>query len=421
MRHLYVSISQTAGQLEFEDSARLGGSMKKLGRSTLTLGALSLGVLALGSANAATVIKIASMSPLTGSSSDLGLQIRNATELAIKDNKSAFTALGFDLQFVAYDDQADPTTGTANARRIAADNSILAMVGTLNSGVVIPSSEVLAPSHVAIVSPANTNPKVTDRGLANMNRICARDDSQGPAGADYLVTNLKAKRVYVLNDKTPYGQGLADAAEAFMKTKGATVVSSEGTEEKSDFSSIIGKVKASKADAIYFGGLYGQVGPFSKQLREAGVSIPVMGGDGYDSPDLLSLAGAGAKDIYFTTVAPPLTAVPAARVLSSRYNAAYKKPLAGFGIMGYDSAKVVITGVLNAIKANGNKLPTRTQVETSIRGTKLSAGLLTGAINFNSVGDRTSAKMYIIQVKNGAAGKLDFSTAGTVTVTSSKK
>ena len=87
--------------------------MKKLGRSTLTLGALSLGVLALGSANAATVIRIASMSPLTGSSSDLGLQIRNATELAIKDNKSAFTALGFDLQFVAYDDQADPTTGTA--------------------------------------------------------------------------------------------------------------------------------------------------------------------------------------------------------------------------------------------------------------------------------------------------------------------
>ena len=127
MRHLYVSISQTAGQLEFEDSARLGGFMKKLGRSTLTLGALSLGVLALGSANAATVIRIASMSPLTGSSSDLGLQIRNATELAIKDNKSAFTALGFDLQFVAYDDQADPTTGTANARRIAAERRAVAV------------------------------------------------------------------------------------------------------------------------------------------------------------------------------------------------------------------------------------------------------------------------------------------------------
>lgn len=389
--------------------------MKKLGLSILTLGAMSL-----GSANAATVIKIASMSPLSGGSSDLGLQIRNATELAIKDSKAAFTALGFTVQFVAYDDQADPTTGTANARRIAADPSILAMVGTLNSGVVIPSSEVLAPSHLAIVSPANTNPKVTDRGLANMNRICARDDSQGPAGADFLVSTLKAKKVYVLNDKTPYGQGLADAAEAFMKTKGTTIVASEGTEEKSDFSSIINKVKASGAEAIYFGGLYGQVGPFSKQLREAGVTIPVMGGDGYDSPDLLSLAGAGAKDIYFTTVAPPLEAVPAARVLATRYKAAYKKELAGFGIMAYDSAKVVIAGILNAAKANGNKLPTRTQVETAVRKTNLTSGLLTGAIDFNSIGDRTSSKMYIIQVKP-VAGKLDFSTAGTVTVKSSKQ
>ena len=389
--------------------------MKKLGLSVLTLGTL-----ALGSAQAATVIKIASMSPLTGSSSDLGLQIRNATEMAIKENKAAFQKLGFDLQFVAYDDQADPTTGTANARRIAADNSILAMVGTLNSGVVIPSSEVLAPSHVAIVSPANTNPKVTDRGLSNMNRICARDDSQGPAGADFLIDTVKAKRVYVLNDKTPYGQGLADAAEARMKTKGATIVSSEGTEEKSDFSSIIGKIKASKADAVYFGGLYGQVGPFAKQLREAGVSVPVMGGDGYDSPDLLALGGAGAKDIYFTTVAPPLTAVPAARVVASRYKAQYRKDLAGFGIMGYDSARVVLSGVLSAIKANGNKLPTRTQVETAVRKTNLKTGLLTGAITFNSIGDRTSSKMYIIQVKD-AGGKLDFSTAGTVNVKSDKK
>ncbi|GGJ64756.1 branched-chain amino acid ABC transporter substrate-binding protein [Deinococcus aquiradiocola] len=390
--------------------------MKKLGLSILTLGALSM-----GGAHAATVIKIASMSPLSGGSSDLGLQIRNATELAIKDNKAAFKALGFDLQFVAYDDQGDPTTGTANARRIAADNSILAMVGTLNSGVVIPSSEVLAPSHVAIVSPANTNPKVTDRGLANMNRICARDDSQGPAGADFLVNTLKAKKVYVLNDKTPYGQGLADAAEAFMKTKGTTIVASEGTEEKSDFSSIITKIQALRPDAIYFGGLYGQVGPFAKQLREKGITIPVMGGDGYDSPDLLTLAGAGAKDIYFTTVAPPLNAVPTARVLASRYKAAYKKELAGFGIMGYDSAKVVITGVLNAIKANGNKLPTRTQVETAIRKTNITTGLLTGAIDFNSIGDRTSAKMYIIQVKNDASNKLDFSTAGTVTVKVNKQ
>ncbi|WP_293911237.1 branched-chain amino acid ABC transporter substrate-binding protein [Deinococcus sp.] len=390
--------------------------MKKTSFLALTL----LTSLALGSASAQTVIKIASMSPLTGSSSDLGLQIRNATELAIKEQKAAFAKAGFDLQFVAYDDQADPTTGTANARRIAADTSILAMVGTLNSGVVIPSSEVLAPAHVAIVSPANTNPKVTDRGLANMNRICARDDSQGPAGADFLTDTIKAKKVYVLNDKTPYGQGLADAAEARMKSKGVTIAFSEGSDEKSDFSSIITKIKSSGADAIYFGGLYGQVGPFSKQLREAGLSIPVMGGDGYDSPDLLSLAGTGAKDIYFTTVAPPIAAVPGARLIASRYKAAYKKDLAGFGIMGYDSAKVVLAGVMDAIKQSGGKLPPRTAVEAAVRKTNIDKGTLTGAIAFNSAGDRTSAKMFIIQVKP-VSGKLDFTTAGTVIVKVAKQ
>ena len=386
--------------------------MKKLGMSVL-----ALGVLALGSAQAVTVIKIASMSPLSGSSSDLGLQIRNATEMVVKENRSAFLAMGYDLQFVAYDDQADPTTGTANARRIAADNGILAMVGTLNSGVVIPSSEVLAPSHVAIVSPANTNPKVTDRGLANMNRICARDDSQGPAGADFVIDTLKAKKVYVLNDKTPYGQGLADAAQKEFQAKGVAIAASEGTEEKSDFSSIITKIKLSKPDAIYFGGLYGQVGPFAQQLREAGVTTPVMGGDGYDSPDLLSLAGAGAKDIYFTTVAPPLESVPAAKVVAVRYKAAYKKDIQGFGIMAYDSAKVVVAGVMSALKANSNKVPSRTQVETAVRKTNLTTGLLTGNIDFNSLGDRKTAKMYIRQVND----KLTFVTAGIVNVVNSKQ
>ncbi|WP_425147422.1 branched-chain amino acid ABC transporter substrate-binding protein [Deinococcus sp.] len=386
--------------------------MKKLGLSVLTLGALSL-----GSAHAVTVIKIASMSPLSGSSSDLGIQIRNGTEMVIKESRAAFLALGFDLQFVAYDDQADPTTGTANARRIAADNGILAMVGTLNSGVVIPSSEVLAPSHLAIVSPANTNPKVTDRGLSNMNRICARDDSQGPAGADFVIETLKAKKVYVLNDKTPYGQGLADAAQKEFTAKGVAIAASEGTEEKSDFSSIITKIKLAKPDAIYFGGLYGQVGPFSKQLREAGVAIPVMGGDGYDSPDLLSLGGAGAKNIYFTTVAPPLESVPAAKVVAARYKAAYKKDIEGFGIMAYDSAKVVVNGVLSSIKANSNKLPTREMVETAVRKTNLTNGLLTGNIDFNSVGDRKTAKMYIRQVND----KLTFVTAGVVNVVVTKQ
>ncbi|ULH15065.1 branched-chain amino acid ABC transporter substrate-binding protein [Deinococcus sp. KNUC1210] len=385
--------------------------MKKLGLSVLTLGALSL-----GSAHAVTVIKIASMSPLSGPKSDQGLQIRNSTELAIKESRSQFLALGFDVQLVTYDDQGDPTTGNANARRMIADPGILAVVGPMNSGVMIPSSETLAPSHIAIVSPSTTNVKVTDRGLANVNRVCARDDAQGPAGADFVIETLKAKKVYVLNDKTPYGQGLADAAQKEFQAKGVQIIASEGTEEISDFSSIITKIKLAKPDAIYFGGLYPQVGPFAKQLREAGVSIPIMGGDGYDSPVLLTLAGPGAKDIYFTTIAPPLAVVPAAKAIAARFKATYKADIQGYGIMGYDSTKVVVNGILNAIKANGNKLPSRAQVEDAIRKTNLTTGTLTGPIDFNSMGDRMTAKMYVRQVNDN----LQLSTAGVVNVKAPK-
>ncbi|WP_188844630.1 branched-chain amino acid ABC transporter substrate-binding protein, partial [Deinococcus soli (ex Cha et al. 2016)] len=208
--------------------------MKKSALSLTVLAAL-----ALGTASAQTTIKIASLSPLSGGQSDLGTQIRNGAQLAVNEYKAQFKKLGFDLVLVPYDDQADPATGTAAARKIAADRQILAVVGTLNSGVAIPASAALVSSKVAMVSPANTANGVTDRGLSNMNRIVARDDAQGPAGANFISGNLKAKKVYVLNDKTAYGEGLAKEVEKALKAKGVTVSANEGTEEKSDFSSIV--------------------------------------------------------------------------------------------------------------------------------------------------------------------------------------
>lgn len=375
------------------------------------LQATILTALALGNASAATTIKIATISPLSGGSSNLGLQIKNATQQAINDMKADFAKAGMTVQLVAYDDQADPATGTAAARRVAADKNILGVVGTLNSGVAIPASAALQPSHVVMVSPASTNEKVTDRGLKNMNRVCARDDAQGPAGGDFVVNNLKAKKVYVLNDKTPYGQGLAEQAEKAMRAKGATIVQSEGVDsQERDFTAIITKLQALKPDAIYFGGLYGQVGPFAKQLRDKGITTPIVGGDGYDSDDLIKLAGSGSNNIYFTTVAPPLDSVPAAKTLATRYKASFGSELQGYGVISYDAAKVVLQGILNAYKAAGNKVPTREQVETSVRSGNYK-GLITGDVNFDKNGDRKTTKMYVIAVKDSKR-----TTAGTVNV-----
>ena len=377
--------------------------MKKSALSLTVLAAL-----ALGTASAQTTIKIASLSPLSGGQSDLGTQIRNGAQLAVNEYKSQFKKLGFDLVLVPYDDQADPATGTAAARKIAADRQILAVVGTLNSGVAIPASAALVSSKVAMVSPANTANGVTDRGLSNMNRIVARDDAQGPAGANFISGNLKAKKVYVLNDKTAYGEGLAKEVEKALKAKGVTVSANEGTEEKSDFSSIVAKIKLANPDAIYFGGIYNQVGVFIKQLREAGINTPVVGGDGLDSGELPVIVGeANANNIYFTTVAAPISALPAAKVFATNYKKTFNDDAQGFGAFGYDAAKVVVQGVLNAVRANGNKAPTRAQVESAIRKGSFT-GLLSGNVSFNSAGDRKAATLYVMNV---TAGKFKLSTS----------
>ncbi|WP_291423173.1 branched-chain amino acid ABC transporter substrate-binding protein [Deinococcus sp.] len=363
----------------------------------------------LGSAQAATSVKIATISPLSGPVSNMGLQLKNGTQLAVNEMRPAFARAGMTLNLVAYDDQADPGTGTAAARRIVADKTVLGVVGPLTSGVAIPGSAVLAPSHVVAVTPTATSDKVTGRGLANMNRVCARDDAQGSAGGSYLVKTLKAKKIYVLNDKTPYGQGLADQAEKAMKTAGASIVQSEGIDAQDrDFTAIITKIQALKPDAVYFGGMYGQIGPFAKQLRDKGVTIPLFSGDGLDSPDLAKLAGTGATNIYFTTTAPDTQIVPAARAEASSFKKTFGTEIQGFGILSYDAAKVILQGILNAAKANGNKVPSRAQVEAAVRGGKFKG--LTGDIDFDSKGDRVSAKMYVVTLKNGqrsSAGVID--------------
>ncbi|WP_339096632.1 branched-chain amino acid ABC transporter substrate-binding protein [Deinococcus sp. VB343] len=354
----------------------------------------------LSQAQAATSVKIATISALSGPVSNLGVQMKNGTQLAVNEMKPQFAKLGMNISVVAYDDQADPTTGTSAARRAIADKAVLGMVGPLTSGVAIPATQAMAASHLVSVAPVATSEKVTDRGLKNVNRVCARDDAQGAAGGDFVSKSLKAKTVYVLNDKTPYGQGMAAEAEKAMKAAGVRVVQSEGVAaEERDFTAVITKIQTLKPEAIYFAGLYGQIGPFTQQLRAKGVQTPIVSGDGLDSPDFIKLAGSSVSNVYFTSLAPSLSAVPAAKKVADQYQKTFGAPIQGTGIMAYDSAKVLLTGILNAAKANGNKAPTREQVEKAVRSGTFKG--LTGDIKFNANGDRTSAKIYVEAIKNG--------------------
>ncbi len=178
------------------------------------------------------------------------------------------------------------------------------------------------------------------------------------------------------------------------------MASHEGTEEENDFSSIISKIRLQRPDAIYFGSISNQVGVFLRQLREGGVTVPVVGGESLDSRELLKIAGNAAQNLSFTTGAAPAEALRAAKSFAANYQKTFGQAAQGFAVYGYAAAKVVLQGILNAAKANGNKAPSRTQVESAIRKGTFT-GLLSGTASFNSVGDRKAVTLYVMKVGGG--------------------
>ena len=366
--------------------------MKKRFVGLAVLAALAMGA----EAQNKGVIKIASQTPLSGGQSKLGVAISNGVRLAIDDEGKLITALGFKLEYAPFDDQAKAEQGVANANRMINDSDILGVVGHLNSGVAIPSSEVYARVGLTMVSPANTNPLVTDRkSTVNVaNRICGRDDVQGPAGADYVVQTLKAKKIYVINDKTAYGEGLAAAFDARAKALGAstTPIGIEASER--DFASILNRAKAENPDVVYYAGIYDQAGPLLKQMRARGLNQPFVGGDGLDGSDLQALGG-DMKNVFFTTTAVPISSLPAAKGFADRYNKKFSVSAEGYAAYGYDAARVVI----RAIAAAGKKgKPSREAVAAAVRQVKMQG--ITGAIAFNNRGDLPVAKYVIVAAQN---------------------
>ncbi|EST11747.1 branched-chain amino acid ABC transporter substrate-binding protein [Sporolactobacillus laevolacticus] len=348
-----------------------------------------------GGSKGKTVIEIGSQSPLSGGSATLGDAIRLGAELAIDDQKAAFAKKGFDIQLKDMDDQGDPKKGVANAQILAADKNVLALVGHLNSGVAIPSSEVYEKNNLAMVSPATTATVVTDRGLKSVNRICARDDFQGPAGANFAVKTLKAKKIFIIQDKTAYGSGLAEQFRDQAKKLGADIVGYEGiTVGEKDFSGVLSQAVAKKPDLIYFGGVYAEGGLIIKQARQKGFNGPIMGGDGLDSSSTVQIAGDAVKGVYLTSVAGDVSKTEKGQAFAKKYKEKFGKDVESYSAYGYDSAAVILKGIMNAINDNNGKKPTRAQVEKAIRGIKDYDGVTT-KVSFNDKGDNTFAKVYI--------------------------
>ncbi len=350
------------------------------------------------SGGGSVTIKIATQSPLSGGQSSLGVDIKNGAQLALEQLSGPLTEMGYKVELAPYDDQANPDTGVANAKQIVADPQVLCLVGHLNSGVAIPSSEEYHAANLAMVSPANTNPNVTDRGYAEVNRIVGRDDVQGVVAAEYA-NSIGVKSVFIIHDKTSYGQGVAEFFKQKAEELGMTVAGFEGTEEKANFDPLITSIQAANPDMVYFGGIYDQGGVLFKQAREKGYEGIFMGPDGMDSSTLAEIAGdalTSGKGMVYSTVAGPASVYPGTAKFAADFKAKFGAEPQPFAAQAYDSMAICLKAIENAAKAAGG-VPSREQVSKAVRELKDFPGI-TGTFTFNAIGDVTSAKYFVIKV-----------------------
>ncbi len=360
-----------------------------------------------GSAGAAEKsIKIATQSPLSGDQSVIGVDIKRGAEMALEQLGGPLMEMGFKIDLAPFDDQANPDAGVANAKRIVSDPAILAVVGHYNSGVQIPSSEVYHSSGLVNVSPANTNPKVTTRGYLEVNRIVGRDDVQGVVGADFAQSK-GVKTVFVVHDKTAYGQGIAEFFKQKATENGMKVLGFEGTEEKANFDALLSPVVAGNPDLVYFGGMAFQAAVLFKQARERGYEGIFLSDDGFDSSDAAKIGGAtliAGGGTFYSTVSGPASVYPGTAKFLEDFQAKYNATPQPFAAQSYDCMAISLKAIENAAKANGNNVPTRKAVAMAVRDLKEFKGI-TGTFTFNNIGDPEKALYFVIQVVSADPAK----------------
>jgi branched-chain amino acid transport system substrate-binding protein len=364
------------------------------------LGLFAAAVLAVAAPAAmAQEIVIATAGPMTGQYASFGEQMRRGAQMAVADLNAKGGIMGRRVRLEVGDDACDPKQAVAVANQLAS-KKVLFVAGHFCSGSSIPASDVYAEEGILQISPASTNPTLTERGdkYKNVFRVCGRDDQQGVVGANYIMEKFAGKNVAVIHDKSAYGKGLADFAKARLNDKGVTEVMYEAiTQGDKDFGALISKMKAARVDVIYFGGYHTEAGLMVRQSREQGFNAPLVSGDALVTQEFWSIAGNAGEGTFMTFDADPRKN-PIAAPLVEKFRAQGYDP-EGYTLYTYAAVQIFAQA---ATRARSTKT---TEVMKFMRDVTFDTVL--GLLSFNAKGDVTTPAYRVYAWK---AGKYDYVT-----------
>jgi len=363
-------------------------------KRTLTVLALALGLSSAAPAAAADPIKIGLLAPLTGSWASEGQEMKRNVELLTAEANARGGLLGRQVELVVEDDGGDPRTASLAAQRLTT-SGVVAVIGTYGSAVTEATQNILDEAGIIQVANGSTAVRLTEKGLQHFFRTCPRDDEQGRVGAS-LIQKVKASRVALLHDNSAYSKGLADEINALLKARNLNVVFFDAlTPKEQDYSAILTKLKAAGPDVVFFTGYYPEAGLLLKQKRQMGWTVPFLGGDAINNPDLVKIAGKEAAQ-GFRFLSPPIPSdldTPEARAYVTAYQKKYgEAPSSIYGVLAGDGFRVIARAIeaTKSVKADALR-------DYLVGGLKDFPGY-TGKISFNAKGDRVGELYRVYKV-----------------------
>lgn len=337
--------------------------------------------------------------PLTGPNAAFGAQIRKGAEMAFEDINAAGGINGEKVKLTLGDDASDPRQGVSVANKFAADG-VKFVIGHYNSGVSIPASDVYAENGIVELTPASTNPQFTERGLWNTFRVCGRDDQQGKVAGAYIAEHFKDAKVAVVNDKTPYGEGLANETKKALNAHGVTEVLFEGVHAgDKDYSALITKIKENGVTVLYWGGLHTEAGLIIRQLADQGLKVQFISGAAIVSNELAAIAGDAVAGTL-NTFGPDPRNNPANDKLVEKFRAAGFEPEA-FTLYAYGAVQAMAAAAAVA-KSNDPEIVAKAMKTEGPFKTVL------GDLSFDTKGDQTFPGYVMYEWKKDRNGKYTY-------------